>query len=243
MSFLSFPWLIALVTSSNATFNRNGKSRQLFLASDLKGKESFIIKNKISCWFFMDGLSQVKFLPTESIYHERMILLLYKHSCSGFPFLYLSIFPFLISFKSLVGHRTTAGKRKQWAAVHPLPEVPWAAPATPPSGLHSWPMMPVLSGTSCIPPLWSALLDHCFLALGPLDSCHSPSEFRSPFCLFPALAATGVWTAKGYFPDGKVSFSLVYQYDSTNILWKLSNALHCACLIQITLTIVSWFCS
>lgn len=184
MSFLSFSWLIALVTSSSTIFNRNGKSRQPFLASDLKGKKSFIIKNKISCWLFMDGLSQVKFLPTESIYHERMILLLYKNKAVLFSLFSTSLYtPFCDFFPVWWDTRTTTGKRKPRAAVHPLPEVRWAASATRPSCLHSWPVMPLLSGTSCIPPLLSTLLAHCLLALGPLASCHF--RVQIPFLSLP----------------------------------------------------------
>lgn len=111
MSFLSFSWWIALVTSSSTIFNRNGKSRQSFLASDLKGKESFIIKNKISCWLFMDGFSQVKFLTTESIYHDKMILLLYKNTAVLFSLFSTSLYIPFFDFFPESGR--TPGLRKE----------------------------------------------------------------------------------------------------------------------------------
>lgn len=187
MPFLSVSWLIALVTSPSTIFNRNGKTRQPFLASDLKGKESFIIKNKISCWLFMDGFSQVKFLTTESIYHDKMILLLYKNTAVLFSLFSTSLYiPF---FDLPESGRTPALQQERGSHgllyVHSLKC--WSSAHHPSLLSHSWPVMPLLSGTSCIPPLWSALLDHCLLALGPLASCHSPSDFRSHFCLSAGL--------------------------------------------------------
>lgn len=125
MSFLSFSWRIALVTSSSTIFNRNGKSRQSFLASDLKGKESFIIKNKISYWLFMDGLSQVNSLPLRVFIMTKWYCYYTKTQLFCFPFsLPLSIFPFLISFQSLVGHQDYERKEE---ATGCCTSTPWSA--------------------------------------------------------------------------------------------------------------------
>lgn len=125
MSFLSFSWRIALVTSSSTIFNRNGKSRQSFLASDLKGKESFIIKNKISCWLFMDGLSQVNSLPLRVFIMTKWYCYYTKTQLFCFPFsLPFSIFPFLISYQSLVGHQDYESKEETMGC---CTSTPWNA--------------------------------------------------------------------------------------------------------------------
>ena len=147
--------------------------------------ETFIIKNKISCWLFMDGLSQVKFLPTESIMTEWYCYYT-KTKLFCFPFFIpLSILPFVISFQSggtpgLPQERGSHGL----LCVHSLKCGEQHLPPVPPV---------------CTPDLWcpccltQAASLHFYPLFWPTVSwlwgpwLPVTSEFRSPFCLFPGL--------------------------------------------------------
>lgn len=130
-----------------------GRADNLFLLLILRGKNPSSLRIRLAAGFSWMVFHRLSSFPLRVFIMKEWYCYYTKTQLFCLPFsLPLSIFLFLVSFQSLVGHRTTTGKRKPWAAVPPLPEVPWAAPATPPSCLHSWPMMPLLSGTSCIPP-------------------------------------------------------------------------------------------
>lgn len=162
------------------------KQDNLFLLLILRGKNPSSLRIRLAAgcsWMVFHRL----FLPTESIYHDRMILLLYKNTAVLFSLFSTSLYiPF---FDLPESGRTPALQQERGSHgllyVHSLKC--WSSAHHPSLLSHSWPVMPLLSGTSCIPPLWSALLDHCLLALGPLASCHSPSDFRSHFCLSAGL--------------------------------------------------------
>lgn len=162
---------------------------------------------------------------------------------------FLSSFPFLISFQSLVGHQDDIRKEETGSC---CVSIPWSA---------LWPSICQLLLPVCTPDLVVPLLfwqkSHPFL----FDLLCWPTvygfwipAFLSLFfrvqILFLSLSRCPrlLWQPVVFgklkavfqpleFPASRISFLFLYQFDCTNISWELFNAKHCTSLILIIFTI------
>ena len=169
MSLLSFPWLIALVTSSNATFNRNGKSRQLFLLLILRGKNPSSLRIRLAAgfsWMVFHRLSsfplRVFIMKEWYCYYTNTAVLSSLFSTS----LYIPLFYFFQEFG-----RTQDYYRKE-EAMGCCASTPWSAVSS-----------------TCHPSLRPALLTHDARVVW--HKLHPPTLICSSGPLFPGSGAPG----------------------------------------------------
>ena len=191
MPFISFSCPINWSESPRQILNE--KSRQPCLLLDLRGKAFFIIKNDISCclWmvFIMLKFPSISSLLSVFIMKEFYFYYIKKCRCSSLPL--FSLFPFFSLvcspfFDFFPEPSRTSGKKKAWAAVHLLPEVPCEQYPPPPPPVCT-PGLVAAALAQAASLHFDLLSDPLSPGSGPLSSCHSSSVFRFSCYLFPGV--------------------------------------------------------